>query len=383
MLPTLAQLLRFAVEHGASDLHLSAGQPPLARVNGDLRRLELPSLTPADARRLIYEAMTDEQRRVFADRLELDFAYAIEQQRFRVNAFMQNRGPGAVLRTIPGFIPTLADLGLPDVVRRFAEQEKGLVLVTGPTGSGKSTTLAAMIDQINRTAARHVITVEDPIEYLHGDEQSIITLREIGVDCMTFAAGLKGALRQDPDVILVGEMRDIETIETAILAAETGHLVMSTVHTLDATETITRIIAAFPEHARPQARLILAGILKGVISQRLVPRSDGMGMVPAIEVMVSTALVKECIQQPERTRELRDVIAKGYSTYGMQTFDQSLMQLWREGFITFEEALAQSTNPDDFALKARGINSSSDSRWDEFDKDEEPETDEGIKVDRF
>ena len=200
---------------------------------------------------------------------------------------------------------------------------------------------------------------------------------------MTFAAGLKGALRQDPDVILVGEMRDIETIETAILAAETGHLVMSTVHTLDATETITRIIAAFPEHAARRRGSSSRASLKGVISQRLVPRSDGMGMVPAIEVMVSTALVKECIQQPGAHARAAGRHRQGYSTYGMQTFDQSLMQLWREGFITFDEALAQSTNPDDFALKARGINSSSDSRWDEFDKDEEPETDEGIKVDRF
>src|SRR5581483_6903545 len=205
---------------------------------------------------------------------------------------------------------------------------------------------------VNRTASRHVITVEDPIEYLHTDDRSIVTQREIGVDCTTFAAGLKGALRQDPDVILVGEMRDLETIETAILAAETGHLVMSTLHTLDATETITRVISAFPEHARTQARLILASILKGVISQRLVPRADGTGMVPAVEVMVSTALVRECITVPERTREIRDAIARGHTSYGMQTFDQSLMQLWRENLITFDEALAQSSNPDDFALKA-------------------------------
>ncbi len=228
-----------------------------------------------------------------------------------------------------------------------------------------------------------MITIEDPIEYHHTDELAIITQREVGADCVSFAAGLKGALRQDPDVILVGEMRDLETIETAILAAETGHLVFSTLHTLDATETITRAISAFPEHQRSQVRLILASILKGVISQRLVPRADGQGLVPAVEVMVSTALVRDCIAQAERTHELRDVIARGYTTYGMQTFDQSLMSLWRQGLITFEEALAQASNPDDFALKARGISSESDRRWDDFDSGEESNGEEPIKVDRF
>jgi twitching motility protein PilT len=213
----------------------------------------------------------------------------------------------------------------------------------------------------------------------------MISQREIGVDCTTFANGLRGALRQDPDVILVGEMRDLETIETAILAAETGHLVMSTVHTLDATETVTRIISAFPEHARAQARLILASIVRGVISQRLVPRADGMGMVPAVEVMIATEMVKECIQIPERTRELRDVIAHGFTSYGMQTFDQSLMMLWRQNLITFEEAMAQATNPNDFALQARGIGSTSDARWDTFDSGEKEAVNNGaetIKIDR-
>jgi twitching motility protein PilT len=276
----------------------------------------------------------------------------------------------------------IRELNLPPVIERVSLERRGLILVTGTTGSGKSTTLASMIDHVNRLQSRHVITVEDPIEYLHQDEVCVITQREIGVDCVTFAAGLRGALRQDPDVILVGEMRDLETIEIAILAAETGHLVMSTLHTLDATETITRVISAFPEHARTQARLILANIIKGIVSQRLVPRADGRGMVPAVEVMVSTGLIKECIMMPERTHEIRDAIARGYTTYGMQTFDQSLMALWRENLISFEEALAQSTNPDDFALKARGISSTSDSRWEDFDKDGEA-SEEPIKVDRF
>ena len=276
----------------------------------------------------------------------------------------------------------IRELNLPPVIERVSLERRGLILVTGTTGSGKSTTLASMIDHVNRLQSRHVITVEDPIEYLHQDEVCVVTQREIGVDCQTFAAGLRGALRQDPDVILVGEMRDLETIEIAILAAETGHLVMSTLHTLDATETITRVISAFPEHARTQARLILANIIKGIVSQRLVPRADGRGMVPAVEVMVSTGLIKECIMMPERTHEIRDAIARGYTTYGMQTFDQSLMALWRENLISFEEALAQSTNPDDVALKARGISSTSDSRWEDFDKDGEA-AEEPIKVDRF
>jgi twitching motility protein PilT len=302
--------------------------------------------------------------------------------RFRVNVFYQRGDIQAALRLIPPRVRRIPELLLPPVIERIAAENRGLVLVTGTTGSGKSTTLAAMIDHINRTTTKHVITVEDPIEYLHSDENCVITQREIGADCQTFVQGLRGALRQDPDVILIGEMRDLETIETAILAAETGHLVMSTVHTLDATETISRIVSVFPEHARDQARMILANVLKGAISQRLVPRADGTGMVPAVEVMVSTGLIKECIRVPERQRELRDVIARGFTTYGMQTFDQSLMQLWKDELITFEEALGQASNPEDFALKARGIDSTSDQRWDDFDRDEET-GDEPSKVDRF
>ena len=381
----LQAILAEGVNHAASDIHLKFGVPPILRVNGHLLPIEgYPALDREHMASLTGELLTEYHRERLAKHLQVDLGYGHpEFGRFRVNVFYQRGELQAALRLIPPRVRHIRELNLPPVIERIAQERRGLVLVTGTTGSGKSTTLAAMIDQINRTAARHVITIEDPIEYLHTDEQSIITQREIGVDCVTFAAGLKGALRQDPDVVLVGEMRDLETIESALRIAETGHLTFATVHTLDATETITRVISAFPEHARPQARLILASILKGVISQRLVPRADGMGMVPATEVMTATALVRECIQLPDRTRELRDVIAKGYSTYGMQTFDQSLMGLWREGFITFEEALAQSTNPDDFALKARGINSSSDSRWDEFDKEDEPDAEDAIKVDRF
>ena len=382
----LLTILREGVTRQASDIHLKFGSPPIFRVHGTLLPWdEGPRLDHDGLVSLARQLMSEAQYAVLQSGRQVDVGYGHpELGRFRVNVFFQRGELQAALRLIPPRVLQIRDLNLPPVVERIAAERRGLVLVTGTTGSGKSTTLAAMIDHINRTANRHIITVEDPIEYLHRDENSIITQREIGADCVTFAAGLKGALRQDPDVILVGEMRDLETIETAILAAETGHLVLSTLHTLDAAETITRVISAFPEHARTQARLILASILKGVVSQRLVPRGDGLGMVPAVEAMVSTGLVRECIMIPERTREIRDAIARGFTTYGMQTFDQSLMGLWRQDLITFEEALAQSTNPDDFALKARGISSASDARWDDFDGDEKQEAaDEPIKVDRF
>jgi twitching motility protein PilT len=377
-------ILREGVRRQASDIHLKYGSHPIYRVNGTLVRWEDVPAFDRDAMSVLTQALlSDFHCKRLADGLQVDAGYGHpEFGRFRVNVFYQRGELQAALRLIPPRVRQIRELNLPPVIERIALERRGLILVTGTTGSGKSTTLASMIDHVNRLQSRHVITVEDPIEYLHQDEVCVITQREIGVDCVTFAAGLRGALRQDPDVILVGEMRDLETIETAILAAETGHLVMSTLHTLDATETITRVISAFPEHARTQARLILANIIKGIISQRLVPRADGKGMAPAVEVMVSTGLIKECIMMPERTHEIRDAIARGYTTYGMQTFDQSLMALWRENLITFEEALAQSTNPDDFALKARGISSTSDSRWEDFDKDGE-NAEEPIKVDRF
>ena len=381
----LDAILREGVGRKASDIHLKTGAPPVFRVSGTLTPWDEVAPIDRDAMAALARALLKDYHGQRLEReLQVDVGYGHpELGRFRVNVFYQRGEIQAALRLIPARVRQIRELNLPPVIERIASERRGLVLVTGTTGSGKSTTLAAIIDYINRTVDRHIITIEDPIEYLHRDDRSIVTQREIGADCLTFAAGLKGALRQDPDVILVGEMRDLETIETAILAAETGHLVMSTLHTLDAAETITRVIQAFPDHQRAQARLILASILKGCISQRLVPRADGAGMVPAVEVMVSTGLVKECVQVPERTREIRDAIARGYVGYGMQTFDQSLMALWREGLITFDEALAQSTNPDDFALKARGISSTSDSRWDDFDREDGNAAEEPIKVDRF
>jgi len=381
----LDAILREGVGRKASDIHLKTGAPPVFRVSGTLTPWDEVGPIERDAMAALARSLLKDYHGQRLEReLQVDVGYGHpELGRFRVNVFYQRGEIQAALRLIPARVRQIRELNLPPVIERISSERRGLILVTGTTGSGKSTTLASMIDYINRTVDRHIITIEDPIEYLHRDDRSIVTQREIGADCLTFAAGLKGALRQDPDVILVGEMRDLETIETAILAAETGHLVMSTLHTLDAAETITRVIQAFPDHQRGQARLILAGILKGCISQRLVPRADGGGMVPAVEVMVSTGLVKECVQSPERTREIRDAIARGYVGYGMQTFDQSLMSLWREGLITFDEALAQSTNPDDFALKARGISSTSDSRWDDFDREEGNAAEEPIKVDRF
>jgi len=285
-----------------------------------------------------------------------------------------------VLRFIPFEIKGLDDLTLPPVLKKIAGERRGLILVTGATGSGKSTTLAAMLDFINNSRTGHIVTIEDPIEYLHKDKSCIINQREVGFDTESFGVALKSALRQDPDVILVGEMRDYETIETALTAAETGHLVLSTLHTIDAPETINRIISVFPPFQQRQVRLQLAGVVKGIISQRLVPRADGKGRVPAIEVMVSTARTREMIDDKEKTKQLRDAIQQGFVSYGMQTFDQSLMGLLKKQLITFDEALRQCSNPDDFKLKFSGISSGSDLSWDEFEKEEEDDKGKGDEI---
>ena len=366
---TLDEILRAAVRSDASDVMLKTGNPPGVRINGDLLPLpDVEPLTHEDLQAAVDVLLDDYHRRRFTTDLQVDLAYETpELGRFRVNVFRQRGELSAVIRVIPNRIRTVAELNLPPIVERIAAERRGLVLVTGTTGSGKSTTLAAMIDYINASRRCHIITIEDPIEYTHADQLSYVNQREVGFDATTFPLALKAALRQNPDVILVGEMRDLETIETAILAAETGHLVMSTLHTLDAPETITRIISAFPEHQRDQTRLILSSILKGIISQRLIPRANTFGMVPAVEVLVSTARVREYIADKEKLRDLREVIAQGYTTYGMQTFDQSLMALLKSNLITRDEALGNATNPADFELKLRGIASTSDSRWDDFE----------------
>jgi twitching motility protein PilT len=287
--------------------------------------------------------------------------------RFRVNVFQQRGTLGVVLRVIPFKIQTIDQLMLPKVLEKIAGEERGLVLVTGTTGSGKSTSLAAMIDHINANETCHIMTIEDPIEFLIRDKRSVVNQREVGVDTMSFAQALKSALRQDPDVILVGEMRDLETIETALTAAETGHLVMSTLHTLDATETINRVISVFPPYQQKQVRMQLGAVLRAVISQRLVPKADARGRVAAVEILIATTRVRELVEDKDRTKEIPDAIAQGHLTYGMQTFDQSLMGLLKQSIISYDEALRQATNRDDFALRVSGISATSDSKWDDFE----------------
>ena len=364
----LNDILAVALRGSASDIHLKAGLPPMFRVNGALVPLkDAPRLPPEEIAAMALSIMNSTQKEKFRQASELDLAYGVPGLgRFRVNVFQQRGILGAVFRVIPLKILTVDQLGLPKVLEQIAMEPRGLVLVTGTTGSGKSTTLAAMIDHINSNRTAHILTIEDPIEFLVRDKRSIVNQREIGVDTNSFAVALRSALRQDPDVILVGEMRDLETIEIALTAAETGHLVMSTLHTLDAMETVNRIISVFPPYHQRQIRTQLSGIIKGVISQRLVPKADGKGRVPAVEVMIGTARIKESIDDPLKTKQLHDVIAQGVVSYGMQTFDQSLMHLYSRKLISYEEALRQCSNPDDFALKISGISSTSDLSWDQF-----------------
>jgi twitching motility protein PilT len=361
-------LLKLAVEKGASDLHLKVGSYPMARIHGHLTPIsDEKQLDHEDLVEMAASIMSTAQRQKFKDAQEVDLAYSIAGLgRFRCNVFQQRGTIGVVLRVIPVKVMNLDELGLPPVLKKIASEERGLVLVTGTTGSGKSTSLAAMIDYINMNRTAHVITIEDPIEYLHRDQQCIINQREIGVDTRSFAYALRSALRQDPDVILVGEMRDMETIETAMHAAETGHLVFSTLHTLDATETINRIISVFPPHQQKQIRLQLAGVLKAVVSQRLMPKVDGRGRAPAVEVMVTTPFIRDCIVDKDKTHLIHAAIAAGTSQYGMQTFDQSIFGLFEQGFVSYEEALRWASNVDEFKLRVQGIASTADLSRDEM-----------------
>ncbi len=364
------ELLRTAVERGASDLHLKVGNYPILRIYGKLTFLtELKRLMPEDTIALAYSIMSQRDKQKFKERNEIDLAYSVPGLgRFRVSVFYQRNTIGMVLRVIPTKIKTVKDLNLPLVIEKIAKEERGLILVTGTTGSGKSTTLAAMVDYINTYKTANIITIEDPIEFLHRDKKSIINQREIGMDTMSFSSALRAALRQDPDVILVGEMRDLETIETALLAAETGHLVLSTLHTLDSIETIDRIVSMFPPYHQTQVRLQLAMVLKAVISMRLVPTIDKKGRVPAAEIMVTTPYIKDCIINADKTQLIKEAIQKGISQYGMQTFDQSLYYLWQRKLISYEEALRWASNPDEFKLKVMGVQSTQDSAIEEMEK---------------
>ncbi|HVP65185.1 MAG TPA: type IV pilus twitching motility protein PilT [candidate division Zixibacteria bacterium] len=355
-------LLRIALDRKASDLHLKVGNYPHVRVDGDLVPLaDQPRVTSEDMLGMAFSMMSNRQKQKFKENAELDLAYGVAGLgRFRVNVFQQRGNVGIVLRVIPTKIRALDELHLPAVIERVCDEARGLVLVTGVTGSGKSTTLAAMIDRINSSRPEHVITIEDPIEFLHRDKKGFVNQREVEVDTPSFGSALRSSLRQDPDVIMVGEMRDLETISTALHAAETGHMVFSTLHTLDAVETVNRIIAVFPPPEQKQIRLQLAATLRAIISQRLVRRADGPGRVPAVEVLISTAYIRECIIMPEKTRNIKDLLAQGTSQYGMQTFDQSLYDLLQRGLISYETALENASNPDDFKLRVQGISATAD-----------------------
>jgi twitching motility protein PilT len=359
---TLKDLLTMAVNSGASDLHMKVGSYPMMRVNGTLVvASEEKRLEREDTETIASSMFSPGQAEKFRTHAEVDLAYSVQGLgRFRCNVFQQRGTVGIVLRVIPTRIRTIEELGLPPVLRNIASEERGLVLVTGTTGSGKSTTLASLIDFINSTRSAHIMTIEDPIEYLHRDHLSIVNQREISVDTQSFAAALRSALRQDPDVILVGEMRDFETVETALLAAETGHLVFSTLHTLDATETINRIIAVFPPHQQRQVRIQLASVLKAAISQRLIPRADGRGRAAAVEVMISTSFIRDCIVDKDKTSMINGAIAAGQSQYGMQTFDQSIFGLYQQGIVSLEEAYRWASNVDEFRLRIEGISTTTE-----------------------
>lgn len=351
---TIDELLIKTIELGASDLHITTGISPVVRLNGELRALNYPKLMPNDTRELIYSIMTQEQRDVFERNWEYDFSYSIPGKgRFRVNVYFQRGSVAAAFRTIPAKIPTIDELRLPPVVHEFAMKPRGFVLVTGPTGSGKSTTLAALINIINETRSCHIITIEDPIEFLHPHKKSVVNQREVGTDTRSFSNALKYALRQDPDVILIGEMRDLETIQTALTAAETGHLVFATLHTVDAPQTIDRIIDVFPPHQQQQVRVQLAGCLQGIISQQLLPTADGKGRVVACEILVATAGIRNLIREG-KTHQIYTAIQTGQK-YGMQTLDMALADLVKRGWITYDTALEKCQDPATLKQLIRGV----------------------------
>jgi len=364
------ELLKIGIEREASDVHLKVGQHPTLRIHGILYPLTgLDRLSARDAEEVIEDLLNDYQKKKLRENMDVDFAYSLSGYgRFRGNIFLQRGTLAVSMRIIPFEIKAMRDLLLPEVLEKICDFPRGLVLVTGTTGSGKTTTLASMIDHINRRRRERIITIEEPIEFLHADKMSMICQREVGEDVTSFGRGLRAALREDPDVILVGEMRDQDTIETAILAAETGHLVLSTLHTLDAPETINRIVAVFPPHQHRQIRLQLSNLIRAVISMRLVPRQDGSGRVPAVEVMINTGYIQDCILDGEKTNLIRDAIQAGVSEYGMQTFDQSIYYLYKGGYISFEQGMSYSSNPDGFKLRIQGIQSTLDIALEDMEK---------------
>lgn len=352
-MPTLDELLKKLVDLDGSDLHLKVGSPPAFRIDGTLHLSDLASLRPEDTERYLDHIIPDRLRAEFTATNEADFAYGVASLgRFRVNAYRQRGSVNLVLRAVKPVSEGFSQLGLPAVVERLCDEQRGLILVTGPTGAGKTTTIGAMIDRINSAQRVNIITLEDPIEILHPDKMGIVSQREVGVDTASFHEGLRRILRQDPDVIFIGEMRDRETVEAALKAAETGHLVLSSLHTVDATETVNRVIEFFPPHHERQIRQVLASTLRAVISQRLLPRRDGKGRVPAVEVLVNTERVFDRILDPHQTQTLHEVMADG-AYYGMQTFDQAILALYERGEVSFQDALAHASNPTDFKIAAQ------------------------------
>ena len=353
----MENIIKAAVERGASDLHIKAGDVFRARIDGKLQPLTKQRLTPEQTKAIALKLIPTEADRKLIDQMrDYDCSWGAPGiGRFRVNILRQRSSFMIVMRVIPFEVPSIEKLRLPRVLEKIAEAERGMILVTGVTGSGKSSTMAAIVNQINASVNKHIVTLENPIEFLHRDLNCSVTQREIGVDTDSFASGLRAALRQDPDVVLIGELRDAETIDTAMKAAETGHLLISTLHTPDATSTVSRIVAMFPAEEQEVARIRLADSLQAVISQRLLPRADGKGRAAALEVMLVTSTIRDLIRDRNRVGEIRDYIAEGKDQYGMQTFDQSLMDLYRRGLVTYEEALRHSTSPDDFALVLRGV----------------------------
>ncbi|HZL86443.1 MAG TPA: type IV pilus twitching motility protein PilT [Candidatus Krumholzibacteria bacterium] len=361
-------LLERMISLGASDLHLKSGVSPVARVHGVLTPIEFPPPKPNELEEVATQLLTSAQKEVFDTTREVDFAFGVAGlARFRANFFVQRGSVSMVFRHVSTQVPRLEELSLPPVLADLALRKRGLILVTGTTGSGKSTTLAAMIGRINQALPVNIISIEDPIEFLHRDANGLIQQREVGTDTVSFHAALRHILRQDPDVIMIGEIRDRETMEIALTAADTGHLVLSTLHTIDATQTINRIISFFEPHQHQEVRYLLASTLQAVVSQRLVRRADGRGRTPAVEVMVSTATICDYIRDAEKTPLIRQAVQDGVVQYGMQSFDQALMALVMDGRITREEGLEASSNPHELALRLGGVQASSDQSWNRFE----------------
>jgi twitching motility protein PilT len=354
---TFDELIQTAGARGASDIHLRAGHVPLVRIDGSLERwTSVAAISAVDLDSFAARLLSPVHQERLRTKLEVDVAWqAPGVGRVRASVFRQRGTVAISMRLIPASVPSLEALGLPPSVVALSEESRGLVLVTGATGSGKSTTLAALVDLINRTRALHILTIEDPIEFVHDDRRAVVTQREVGFDTPAYAPGLRSALRQDPDVILIGEMRDMETVETALVAAETGHLVLSTLHTLDAPETVNRIVSVFPPHQQGQIRHQLSRVLRASISQRLMPRADGRGRVLAAEVLIATAFIRDCIQDAEKTSLIGDAIVQGAAQYGMQSFDQAILKLCQQDMVTVEEALHWVTNVEEFRMRLRGI----------------------------